>query len=44
MKKLIIVAVIVATVGGVGALVVHHIKHPWGTVKTAKFDIMEDED
>ena len=44
MKKLIIGAAIVTVVGGVGALVVYHIKHPWGTIRAEKFNIVEDED
>lgn len=43
MKKLIIGAAIVAVAGGVGALVVYYIKHPWGTVKAEKLNIVEDE-
>lgn len=44
MKKLIISAIIVTTVGCIGALIAYHAKHPWGTVKTEEFNIVEDED
>ena len=44
MKKLIIGAAIVIVVGGAGALIVYYVKHPWGTVKAEKFNIVEDED